>query len=159
MAAVIWIERALALAIHGRQLAEHGGASGCVTRRCSNPRWLVRSNGIPTVISPPDLAALAASLAHGLARNHPFVDGNKRTAQCAIERSSAFEWISTWSATEEEKYVAMLTLATGKLSEDDFARPGCARCLTPRAPRGVHEKRGRYTVKRRARRPAQRKRA
>lgn len=82
---IVWIERPLVLAIHDRQLAEHGGASGVradalLDSALARPRQLL-SYGDP----PPDLAALAASLVYGLARNHPFVDGNKRTAAVACE--------------------------------------------------------------------------
>jgi death-on-curing protein len=70
---IIWIEKALALAIHDRQLAEHGGSSGVrdeglLESALARPQQLF-AYGDP----PPDLADLAASLAYGLARNHPFV--------------------------------------------------------------------------------------
>jgi death-on-curing protein len=154
---IIWIERAMALAIHDRQLAEHGGASGVrddmlLESALARPQQR-HAYGDP----PPDLAALAASLAYGIARNHPFVDGNKRTAHVCYRTFLLLNGFEL-AANDEEKYVAMLALASGKLGEDEFAawlRPR----LTPRAPHGVHEKRDRYTVKRRARRPAPRKRA
>src|SRR5690606_8189667 len=69
---------------------------------------------------PPDVAALAASLAHGLARNHPFVDGNKRTAHVCYRVFLALNDVE-FVATEEEKYVAMIGLAEGSLSEAEFA--------------------------------------
>ena len=77
---IVWISKALALAIHDRQLAQHGGSSGVrdggmIDSALARPQQL-HAYGNP----PPDLADLAASLAFGLARNHPFVDGNKRTA-------------------------------------------------------------------------------
>jgi death-on-curing protein len=156
-AVVIWIERALALAIHERQLAEHGGASGVRDETLLESALARPQQRYAYGDPPPDLAALAASLAHGLAGNHPFVDGNKRTAHVCYRTfllQNGYELL----ATDEEKYVAMLALASGKLSEDDFAtwlRPR----LTPRTPHGVHEKRGRYAAKRRARSPAKRKRA
>ena len=80
---ILWIDRRLALAIHERQLAEHGGGGGVrdetlLESALARPQQLF-AYGEP----PPDLAALAASLAFGLARNHPFVDGNKRTALVA----------------------------------------------------------------------------
>ena len=157
MSAVIWIERAFALAIHDRQLAEHGGASGVRDETLLESALARPQQRYAYGAPPPDLPALAASLAHGLARNHPFVDGKKRTAHVCYRTFlllNGFELV----ASDEEKYVAMLALAAGELSEDDFAvwlRPR----LIPGAPSGVHEKRGRYTVKRRARRPAVRKRA
>ena len=82
---IVWIEKRLALAIHDRQLAEHGGGTGVrdealLDSALARPQQLF-AYGDP----PPDLAALAASLAFGLARNHPFVDGNKRTAAVCCE--------------------------------------------------------------------------
>ena len=68
----------------------------------------------------PDLADLAAALAHGLARNHPFVDGNKRTAHVAYRTFLALNSAGL-VATDEEKYLTMLALAEGKLAERDFA--------------------------------------
>ena len=82
---IVWISRALALAIHDRQLAEHGGATGIrdeglLESALARPRQL-HTYGQPT----PDLADLAAATAFGLARNHPFVDGNKRIAFVVTE--------------------------------------------------------------------------
>jgi death on curing protein len=157
MSMVTWIERAFVLAIHERQLAEHGGSSGVRDEALLDSALARPQQRYAYGDPPPDLAALAASLAYGLARNHPFIDGNKRTAHVCYRTFLLLNGFDL-AATDEEKYVAMLALAAGKLAEDDFAawlRPR----LTPRAPRGVHEKRGRYTVKRRTGRPASRKRA
>ncbi len=154
---ITWIGKDLAFAIHARQLAEHGGSSG-VRDETLLESALARPQQHHTYGDPPpDLAELAASLAYGLARNHPFVDGNRRTAHACYRTFLLLNGFEL-AATDEEKYVAMLALATGNLGEADFAawlRPR----LAPRAPRGVHESRGRYPVKRRARRTAPRKRA
>lgn len=117
---IVWIEAALALAIHDRQLAEHGGSAGVrdatlLDSALARPQQ-VFAYGEP----PPDVAALAASLAHGLARNHPFVDGNKRTAHVCYRVFLALNDVE-FVATEEEKYVAMIGLAEGSLSEAEFA--------------------------------------
>ena len=82
---IIWIEKPLAVAIHERQLAEHGGVTGVRDEKLlesalARPQQLF-AHGDP----PPDIADLAASLACGVARNHPFVDGNKRTALTCLE--------------------------------------------------------------------------
>ena len=82
---IIWIGKPLALAIHDRQLAEHGGISGVrdetlLDSALARPQQL-HAYGDP----PPDIADLAASLAFGVARNHPFGDGNKRTAAVICE--------------------------------------------------------------------------
>jgi death-on-curing protein len=139
---IIWITRSLALAIHERQLAEHGGGTGVreeslLESALARPQQL-HSYGDP----PPDLADLAASVAFGLARNHPFVDGNKRTAHVCYRVFLALNDVE-FTATEEEKYVQMIALAEGSLSEADFAawlRPRLQ--AMPRAE-AVHEPRAR----------------
>ena len=117
---ITWIERPLVIAIHERQLAEHGGGSGVrdenlLDSALSRPQQL-HVHGDP----PPDLADLAASLAFGLARNQSFVDGNKRTTAVACEtfimlNSAAFQ------AEDIELYPLYLALAEGSLSEAEFA--------------------------------------
>ena len=117
---IFWIERALALAIHERQLAEHGGGSGVrdealLESALARPQQLF-AYGHP----PPDLAALAASLAFGIARNHPFVDGNKRTAAVACELFLELNH-AILQADNIELYPVYLSLAEGSLSETEFA--------------------------------------
>ncbi|PPV05223.1 death-on-curing protein [Xanthomonas bromi] len=123
---IILIERPLVLAIHDRQLAEHGGASGVrddalLDSALARPRQLL-SYGAP----PPDLAALAASLAYGLARNHPFVDGNKRTAAVACETFIVLNG-AIMVADDLELYGFYMGLADGSLDE-----AACATWLRPR---------------------------
>ncbi len=117
---IIWISRPLAVAIHERQLAEHGGSTGVrdetlLESALARPQQLF-AYGDP----PPDVAALAASLASGLARNHPFVDGNKRTAHVCYRVFLALNDVEL-DTSDEDKYVQMLALAEGRLSEIDFA--------------------------------------
>lgn len=117
---IVWISKALALAIHDRQLAEHGGGIGV-----RDPSLLDSALAPPQQLfaygdPPPDIAALAASLAFGLARNHPFVDGNKRTAHVCYRVFLALN-DSELVASQEEKYIAMLRLAEGSLDEAEFA--------------------------------------
>ena len=68
----------------------------------------------------PDLPALAASLGFGLARNHPFVDGNKRTAAVVSEAFLALNG-EALAASDAELVVAFLALAAGELSEEEMA--------------------------------------
>lgn len=117
---IVWLEKTLVLAIHDRQLAEHGGTAGVrddglLESALARPQQL-HAYGDPA----PDLADLAAALAHGLARNHAFVDGNKRTAHVAYRTFLALN-DADLAGTDEEKYVAMIALAEGKLAERDFA--------------------------------------
>src|SRR5262249_52495838 len=69
---------------------------------------------------PPDLAALAAAYAFAIVRNHPFVDGNKRTALIVARTFLKLNGCDL-VATQEEKYVAVMALAEGRLSEGEFA--------------------------------------
>ena len=73
-----WVERDVVFAIHERQLAEHGGADG-VRDEGVIESALARPKNLANYATP-DAAALAGACAFGLARNHGFVDGNKRTA-------------------------------------------------------------------------------
>ena len=120
---IVWIRRAFALAIHDRQLAEHGGSNG-VRDEGMLESALARPEQLHAYGDPPpdlaDLADLAASLAFGLARNHPFVDGNKRTAAVACE---VFVMLNgaTIEATDLELYPLYVALADGSLPEADFA--------------------------------------
>lgn len=116
----VWIEADVVLAIHKRQLAEHGGRlgvrdEGMLASALHRPRnQLVYSEG------PPDIADLAASYAFGIAKNHPFFDGNKRTAAVVCETFLALNGYEL-SATDEEMYQAFVGLAEGRLSETGLA--------------------------------------
>ncbi len=117
---IVWLEKVLVLAIHDRQIAEHGGSAGgrdegLLESALARPQQS-HACGDPA----PDLADLAAALAYGLARNHPFVDGNKRTAHVAYRTFLALNGAELVAA-DEEKYVAMLALAEGNLAEREFA--------------------------------------
>lgn len=86
---------------------------------------------------PPDLAALAASLAFGIAKNHPFVDGNKRTAYVCCRtflRLNGADLI----ASPAEKFERTLALANGELHEAGFA-DWLRLCLTLLDDRSIHE--------------------
>jgi len=151
---IVWLEKALALAIHDRQLAEHGGSAGVrdeglLESALARPQQL-HAYGDPA----PDLADLAAALAYGLARNHPFLDGNKRTAHVAYRTFLALNGAEL-VATDEEKYLTMLALAEGKLKEQDFAAWLRER-VRARGRGEAHEPRPAYKAKARAARPRRR---
>lgn len=141
---ITWIGKALILAIHDRQLAEHGGGSGVrdaglLDSALARPHQL-HAYGDP----PPDLASLAASLAFGLARNHPFVDGNKRTAAVACETFLMLNGM-VLEVDDLTLYPIYIALADGSLTESDSAdwlRPHL------RAAGNVHESPAPYTTPR-----------
>lgn len=117
---IVWIDKQLALAIHDRQLSEHGGSTGVRDDKLLESA-LARPQQLYAYDDPiPDVADLAASLAFGLARNHPFVDGNKRTAHVCYRVFLALNDVE-FAASDEDKYVTMLALAEGALKEKEFA--------------------------------------
>ncbi len=140
---IVWIEKKLALAIHDRQLAEHRGSSGVrdeglLESALARPQQL-HAYGDPA----PDLADLAASLAHSLARNHPFVDGNKRTAIVACEIFIELNGASL-AAENVEIFPVVIALAEGRLGVGEFSTWLRAR-IPPIAGGGqVQEQRARH---------------
>lgn len=113
-----WLDGGVVDAVHAEQLAEHGGApgtrdNGLLESALARPQHLA-------AYETPDAAALAAAYGFGIARNHPFVDGNKRTAFVAVE---LFLDLNGWELTalDADCVLTMLQLAAGDLSEAAFA--------------------------------------
>jgi death-on-curing protein len=113
----VWLSRQLILAIHDEQLAEHGGALG------------VRDDGLleSALARPlnragygePDVPELAALYAIAIARNHPFVDGNKRTAFAALFTFLALNGM-VFEPPEIDAAMAVLRLAAGDMDDNEF---------------------------------------
>lgn len=114
----IWVDVEVALAAHDEQLAEHGGAPGLRDRSMLESALARPLNLL--AYGEPDVADLAASYAFGLARNHPFVDGNKRTALVVSETFLMLNGY-TLNASNVELVVAFLALAAGELQPDALA--------------------------------------
>ncbi len=114
----MWISLDVALAMHEAQIAEHGGGEG-VRDQGLLESALARPFNLATY-GEPDLCGLAASLGFGLARNHPFIDGNKRTAFVAVETFLGLNGLDLM-ADDADCVVTMLTLAAGEMTEDAFA--------------------------------------
>ena len=114
---VVWIEESVVLALHEEHLAEHGGAVGIRDRGLLESA-LFRPQNLAGY-GDPDLAALAAAYGFGIVRNHPFVDGNKRTAFTATELFLALNG-QELIADDPSCVVTMLRLAEGSLSEKEF---------------------------------------
>lgn len=139
---MIWLDAPLVLAIHDRQLAEHGGLPG-VRDASLLASALARPQQMQAYAEPlPDLADLAAALAYGLARNHPFSDGNKRTAAVACETFIELNGGSL-VAEDSELFPIYLALADGRLPAAAFATWLRERLRTQR----VHETPATYTAK------------
>jgi death on curing protein len=114
----VWVESDIVLAIHEEQLSEHGGADG-VREMGLLESALARPQNLLAYGSP-DLADLAAAYAGGIARNHPFVDGNKRTAWVVAETFVELNGAEI-AADDATAYEAMLALAEGRIDEQAFA--------------------------------------
>lgn len=113
----VWLSRQLILAVHDEQLAEHGGALG------------VRDEGLldSALARPlnragygnPDIAELGALYGIAIARNHPFVDGNKRTAYVALESFLLLNGCR-FPVSDAEAVVVMLAMASGEIDDAEF---------------------------------------
>ena len=118
MAEPVWVELDVVLAIHDEQLAEHGGQPGV-----RDPGLLESALGRPRnqfAYGEPSITRLAASYAFGISRNHPFLDGNKRTSLVVAElflELNGYELI----ASDAQCVTTFLQLAAGELTEDQLA--------------------------------------
>lgn len=113
----VWLTRRIVLAIHDEQLAEHGGATGL--RESGLLDSAVARPQNHAAYTDPGIPELAAMTAIALARNHPFIDGNKRTAYVALEYFLIANG-HVLTATDAESVVGLLALAAGELSDDEF---------------------------------------
>jgi death on curing protein len=114
----VWVLPAVAEAAHAEQLAEHGGGEGV-----RDPGLMASALARPQNLAAygePDAASLAAAYAFGIARNHPFVDGNKRTAAVVSETFLMLNGFLL-EATDAEVVVAFVALAAGELGEEELA--------------------------------------
>ena len=114
----VWLSRAQVEAIHDDQLQQHGGLAG-----------IRAPEGLESALARPlnlflhektDLAALAATYAHGIIKNHPFLDGNKRAAFAAAAVFLDINGLEI-TLTEPEATVMILGLADGSITQKQFA--------------------------------------
>jgi len=115
-----WVRLDTVLALHKRQIAEHGGGEG-VRDLGLLESALARPQNLHAYEPETDLASLAAAYAFGIAKNHAFVDGNKRTALVEMRTFLILNG-SDINASQEDKYLTILALAEGSLAEDTLAQ-------------------------------------
>ena len=113
-----WVTRSVVFAIHEEQIAEHGGTQGIrdiglLELALARPQNLA-------AYGQADIVALAASYAFGLAKNHPFLDGNKRTSYVTTLVFLRINGLDI-QADEAERIQLWLDLAAGELTEDKLA--------------------------------------
>jgi death on curing protein len=115
----LWVSKKAVLAMHSEQLSEHGGSNGIRDETLLDSA-LAQPLNVFAYADKPDIFRLAASYAFGIARNHAFMDGNKRTA---LVVSITFLDRNGWDivAPKEEVYFTFLHLAEGSLSEEQLA--------------------------------------
>lgn len=114
-----WLRCDAVLAMHKRQIAEHGGGAE-VRDQESLESATARPQNIAAFEPEADIARLAAAYAFGIAKNHPFIDGSKRTALVACRTFLILNGYQL-NTTPAEKYLTFLSLAEGLLSEDELA--------------------------------------
>jgi death-on-curing protein len=111
----VWVLDEVVLALHDEQLAAHGGLSG-IRDRGAVESALARPRNLAAYEACDDIARLAAAYAYGVARNHGFADGNKRTALVTPDlflMLNGYELVSS----PVENVLTILSLAEGSLSE------------------------------------------
>ncbi len=117
-----WISKQALLLLHAESLAEHGGGEGVRDEGLLDSALARPLNVVAYAdpAAPPDIATLAASYGVGLAKNHPFVDGNKRAAFLAV---GLFLHLNDYrlKVSQAEATLTMLAVAAGDLSEEAFA--------------------------------------
>ena len=118
MTAWRWIDRAVLIAIHDMQLAEHGGGAGLRDGNLLESALAKPEN--LAAYGDPDVAALAAAYGYGISRNHAFIDGNKRTALVTAE---LFLQLNGWrlEVDDADCVLTMLQVATGDITKEAFA--------------------------------------
>jgi death on curing protein len=114
----VWVLKAAVLSFHLRQLAEHGGGEGVRDEGLLDSALARPLNKF--AYEEPDLFDLAAAYAYGIATNHPFVDGNKRTAYVTALTFLRLNGFRV-EASQTEKYETFIRLAAGELREAGLA--------------------------------------
>jgi death-on-curing protein len=121
MQELLWMEAADAVIAHDLELAAHGGSGGVRDAGLPQSALARPRNILAYADSAPSLAALAAAYAFGISSNHPFVDGNKRTALLV---SFAFLDVNGLevTASQEDAFLTILGLAAGEITEEQLAQ-------------------------------------
>lgn len=114
----LWLDNAVLLAVHDEQLTEHGGISG-IRDEGLFLSAMARAQNLAHY-DQADFATLAAAYGVGLAKNHPFLDGNKRTAFVAVELFLMLNGYAL-NASDADCILTMLAVANGDRNEASFA--------------------------------------
>jgi death on curing protein len=123
-----WIDLEVVLAVHDEQLSEHGGQPGVRDRGLLESALARPRNQF--AYGETSAVRLAASHAFGISRNHPFLDGNKRTSLVIAELFLELNGFAL-TATDAQCVTTFLQLAAGELSEDQLADRIAANSTAP----------------------------
>ena len=115
----VWLDPRVLRAVHEEQLAEHGGATGTRDEGLFESALARPENQV--AFGAPDAADLAAAYGFGIARKHPFIDGNKRTAFVAVELFLELNGFAL-TAGDADSLLTMLAVAAAQMDEATFAR-------------------------------------
>jgi len=121
LAEIVWIDKNETVTIHAQQLANHGGSDGIRDERMLESALARPINLLACSEEAPSLARLAAAYGFRIAKNHPFVDGNKRTALVVTFTFLLVNGLRV-TAPKEERYFMFYDLAAGKVSEESLAQ-------------------------------------
>lgn len=116
----VWINHEVVTAIHQRQIAEHGGIDGIRDKALLESALSKPLNRYSYDNPPPSIAQMAASYAYGIIKNHPFIDGNKRTSFVICMLFLQLNGLKC-NAAKEDTYKVFISLASGGISEEEFA--------------------------------------
>ena len=119
MIAPIWVEEAVVIAIHRRQLSEHGGSDGIRDRGLLESALFRPKN--QHAYGNPSIFNLAAAYGYSIAKNHPFIDGNKRTSYVVMRTFLKLNGYDI-QASVTEKYEVWIRLADSQINEIDLAK-------------------------------------
>ena len=123
----LWVGEPVALAIHGRQISEHGGAVGVSDETLLSSALAKPRNLFEYSPQEADIARLAAAYLYGIVNNHPFIDGNKRTGLvvCGVFLRLNGQRVV---ASLPELYTLVMTTASGEIDEEEIAEFLRAHC-------------------------------
>lgn len=115
----VWIIKAVVLALHEEQLAEHGGSPGLRDEGLLDSALNRPKN--PLLYGNPDIYDLAAAYAYGIAKNHPFLDGNKRASFVVCEAFLDLNGCDL-TAGDEKALLTWIAMAEGTITEPELSQ-------------------------------------
>ena len=114
----VWVKESVVIAIHSRQLAEHGGIDGIRDKGLLESALFRPKNKF--FYENPSIFELASAYGCGIVKNHPFIDGNKRTSYVVTRTFIKLNGYDI-QASETEKYDIWIGVASNQINEDELS--------------------------------------